>query len=84
MKNGFQVAKFLFEVQKTLNLFCLVQNGPVDIWVACQGQGCIVLRVLENVQSRVPLHLSAASILHPLPSQSSGRDVSVCQHLRLH
>ena len=37
MENGFQVAKFLFEVQKTSNLFCLVQNGPVVIWVACIG-----------------------------------------------
>ena len=37
MKNGFQVAKFLFEVQKTSNLFCLAQNGPVVIWVACNG-----------------------------------------------
>ena len=37
MENGFQVAKFLFEVQKTSNLFCLVQNGPVVIRVACIG-----------------------------------------------
>ena len=37
MGNGFQVTKILFEVQKTSNLFCLVQNGPVVIWVACFG-----------------------------------------------
>ena len=37
MENGFQVTKFLFEVQKTSNLFCLVQYGPVVIWVACIG-----------------------------------------------
>ena len=29
--------KFLFEIQKTSNLFCLVQNGPVVIQVACIG-----------------------------------------------
>ena len=29
--------KFLFEIQKTSNLFCLVQNGPVVIWVAYIG-----------------------------------------------
>ena len=34
MENGFQVAKFLFEVQKTSNLFCFGQNGPVVVWVA--------------------------------------------------
>ena len=37
MENGIQVAKFKFEVQKTSNLFCLVQNGPVVIWVARIG-----------------------------------------------
>ena len=37
MENGIQVAKFQFEVQKTSNLFCLVQNGPVVIWVARIG-----------------------------------------------
>ena len=37
MENGFQVAKFLFEVQKASSLVCLVQNGPVVIWVACIG-----------------------------------------------
>ena len=37
MGNGFQVAKFLFEVQKASSLFCCVQNGPVVIWVACIG-----------------------------------------------
>ena len=37
MENSFQVAKFLFEVQKTASLFCLVQNGPGVIWVACLG-----------------------------------------------
>ena len=37
MGNGFQVAKFLFEVQKASSLFCRVQNGPVVIWVACIG-----------------------------------------------
>ena len=37
MENGFQVPKFLFEVQKASSLFCLVQNGPVVIWVACVG-----------------------------------------------
>ena len=34
---GFQVAKFLFEVQKASSLFCCVQNGPVVIWVAWIG-----------------------------------------------
>ena len=47
MENGFQVAKFLFEVQKTSNLFCLVQNGPVVIWVACIG-----LRVSSKLSFR--------------------------------
>ena len=37
MENGFQVTKFLFEVQKTSNLLCLVQNDPVVILVACIG-----------------------------------------------
>ena len=37
MENGIQVAKFQFEVQKTSNIFCLVQNGPVVIWVSCIG-----------------------------------------------
>ena len=37
MENSFQVAKFLFEVQKASSLFCWVQNGPVVIWVACIG-----------------------------------------------
>ena len=37
MGNGFQVAKFLFEVQKASSLFCCVQNGPEVIWVACIG-----------------------------------------------
>ena len=37
MGNGFQFAKFLFEVQKASSLFCCVQNGPVVIWVACIG-----------------------------------------------
>ena len=37
MENGIQVAKFQFEVQKTSNLFCPVQNGPVVIWVARIG-----------------------------------------------
>ena len=37
MENGIQVAKFQFEVQKTSNLFCLVQNGRVVIWVARIG-----------------------------------------------
>ena len=37
MENGFQVAKFLFEVQMASSLVCLVQNGPVVIWVACIG-----------------------------------------------
>ena len=33
----FKLPNFYLEVQKTLNLFCLVQNGPVVIWVACIG-----------------------------------------------
>ena len=37
METGFQVTKFLFEVQKASSLVCLVQNGPVVIWVACIG-----------------------------------------------
>ena len=37
MENGFQVTKFLIQVQKTSNLFCLVQNGPIVIWVAYIG-----------------------------------------------
>ena len=37
MENGFQVTKFLFEVQKTSNLVCPVKNGPVVIWIACFG-----------------------------------------------
>ena len=37
MGYGFQVAKFLFEVQKASSLFCCVQNGPVVIWVVCIG-----------------------------------------------
>ena len=37
MENGFQVAKFLFKVQMASSLVCLVQNGPVLIWVACIG-----------------------------------------------
>ena len=37
MEYGFQVDKFLLEVQKASSLVCLVQNGPVLIWVACIG-----------------------------------------------
>ena len=37
MENSFQVAKFLVKVQEASSLFCLVQNGPVVIWVACFG-----------------------------------------------
>ena len=37
MENGFQVTKFLFEVQKASSLFYLVKNVPVVIWVACIG-----------------------------------------------
>ena len=35
MENCFQVAKFVFEVQKASSLFCLVQNGPGVTWDAC-------------------------------------------------
>ena len=37
MDNCIQVAKLFFEVQRVLSLSCLVQNGPVVIWVACIG-----------------------------------------------
>ena len=37
MENGFQVTKFIFEVQKTSIFFCLVHDGPVVICVACIG-----------------------------------------------
>ena len=35
MKNRFQVAFFLFEVQKASSLFYLVQNGQGLTWVSC-------------------------------------------------
>ena len=38
IETSFQAAKFLFEVQKASSLFCLVQNRPVVIWVACRGK----------------------------------------------
>ena len=37
MENSFQVAKFFFEFQKSSSIFCLVQNCPAVIWVACIG-----------------------------------------------
>ena len=37
-KNWFKVTKFVFEVQKALSFFCLVQNGPVIILVGCIGR----------------------------------------------
>ena len=37
MENSFQVAKLLFEVQKTSSIFCLFQKGPGVISVACIG-----------------------------------------------
>ena len=49
MENGFQVAKFLFEVQKASSLFCCVQNGPVSFGLpvlALEG----VLSCPEEVQ----------------------------------
>ena len=35
MENGFQVAKLQFSVGKAFSFFCVIQNGPVVIWVAC-------------------------------------------------
>ena len=37
MENGFQVAKFSFEVPKTSKLFSLVPIGLIVIWGACIG-----------------------------------------------
>ena len=37
MENSFQVAKYLFKVQKASSLFCLVQYCTAVIWVACIG-----------------------------------------------
>ena len=48
MENSFQVAKFVFQVRKTSSLFCLVENGPEVIWVACIGLILYDIRLLGH------------------------------------